>query len=637
MPIEELRGSGQLPSPKGVAFAVMEVCRREDATMDAVANVVQTDPALAGRLLRLANSAARAGRAVASVREAIVRLGLGTVRQVSLGFSLVDQYRDGPCEAFNYEDFWSRSLLMALAARELGELSRAASPDDLFACGLLAGIGSLALATVYPAEYSEVLRRAHREGGSLVALERQILQIDHNECTAELMRDYGIPKALAEPVFYHERPEASGFVEGSRPHRIVHLFFLASRIANLGLASDCGRGESISELMLLGGKIGLDADDLGALVDRIVQEWHEWSEMLQVPVRFIHPFAQLSRAAASKPGEFPDPSSFRVLVMEDDASTRLLLNGMLARMGHTVYSAANGEEALGMALEVQPQVVLIDGMMPGDEGLDFCRALRATDWGKSLFLILLTGVETDGRLAEAFESGVDDYLTKPVSVYALRARVRAASHHVMLMEAWEQDRAQLRQFAAELAITNRKLEHAALTDVLTGLPNRRAGMDALRQAWSASDRGGLPLTVLLIDVDQFKSINDHHGHAVGDRVLVELATVLRASARTDDHVCRMGGEEFLVVCRNADARSALVAAERLRLAVRSLEVEAGEARVRVTISVGVASREDDVDDVNALVVSADKALYAAKNAGRDRICIAAGGQVRCTQPKAAPP
>jgi two-component system, cell cycle response regulator len=635
MPIDELRDSGQLPSPKGVAFAVMEVCRREDATMDAVANVVQTDPALAGRLLRLANSAARAGRAVASVREAIVRLGLGTVRQVSLGFSLVDQYREGPCEAFHYEDFWSRSLLMALAARELGELSRAASPDDLFACGLLAGIGSLALATVYPAEYSEVLRRAHREGGSLVALERQLLQIDHNECTAELMRDYGIPKALAEPVYYHERPEASGFVEGSRPHRIVHLFFLASRIANLGLASDSGRAESVSELMLLGGKIGLDAEDLGALVDRIVQEWHEWSEMLQVPVRFIHPFAKLSRAAAAKPGEFPDPSSFRVLVMEDDPSTRLLLNGMLARMGHAVYSAANGEEALGLALEVQPQVVLIDGMMPGDEGLDFCRTLRATDWGKSIFLILLTGVETDGRLAEAFASGVDDYLTKPVSVYALRARVRAASHHVMLMEAWEQDRAQLKQFAAELAITNRKLEHAALTDVLTGLPNRRAGMDALRQAWSASERGGLPLTVLLIDVDRFKGINDSHGHAVGDRVLVELAAALRASARTDDHVCRMGGEEFLVVCRNADARSALVAAERLRLAVRSLEVAAGEARVRVTISVGVAAREDDTDDMDTLVASADKALYAAKNAGRDRICIAAAGQVRCTEPKAA--
>ena len=629
MPIEQLRNGGQLPTPKGVAFAVMEICRRDDATMDAVTNVVQTDPALAGRLLRLANSAARAGRPLASVREAIVRLGLRTVRQVTLGFSLVDQYRDGPCQAFNYQDFWSHSLLMALAARELGVLSRSASPDDLFGCGLLARVGALALATAYPTEYSEVLRRAEEGGDTLVALERECLQVDHNECTAELMSDYGIPKALAEPVYYHERPEESGFVEGSRPHAMVHLFFLASRIADLGLASETDRSDRISELMLLGGKIGLDTDELGALVDRIVKEWHEWSEMLQVPVRFIHPFAKLSNtAAAANAGAPSDAPSFRVLVIEDDASGRLLLNGMLSRLGHTVYSAANGDEGLGIALEVQPQVILIDGMLPDDEGLGFCRALRATDWGKPIYLLLLTGVEADGRLADAFDAGVDDYLLKPVSVYALRARIRAAAHHVMLLEAWERDRTQLRQFAAELAITNRRLEHAALTDVLTGLPNRRAGMDALSRAWSAAERNAQLLTVMLIDVDRFKGINDDHGHAVGDRVLVEVAAALKGAARADDHVCRMGGEEFLVVCRNADVRPVMVAAERMRQVVRSLSLGDGEAKVRVTISIGVASREPAMVDANALVMAADHALYAAKHAGRDRVCLASRGEVR---------
>ncbi|MFO8004714.1 HDOD domain-containing protein [Thioalkalivibrio sp.] len=633
MPIEQLRNGGQLPSPKGVAFAVMEVCRKEDATMDAVANVVQTDPALSGRLLRLANSAAHAARALASVREAIVRLGLRTVRQVTLGFSLVDQYRDGPCEAFNYQDFWSRSLLMALAARELGTLSRSASPDDLFGCGLLAQVGSLALATAYPAEYSDVLRRAERGDDTLVALERECLQIDHNECTAELLSDYGIPKALAEPVYYHERPEESGFVEGSRPHAMVHLFFLASRIADLGLAAEADPGERISELMFLGGKIGLDADELGALVDRIVKDWREWSELLQVPVRFIHPFARLSKtAAAAKPVASSEAPSFRVLVIEDDPSGRLLLNGMLSRLGHTVYSAANGEEGLGIALEVQPQVILIDGMLPDDEGLGFCRALRATDWGKPVYLLLLIDVEADGRLARAFEMGVDDYLIKPVSVYALRARIRAAAHHVMLLEAWERDRTQLRQFAAELAITNRRLEHAALTDVLTGLPNRRAGMDALARAWSAAERNAQPLTVMLIDVDRFKGINDDHGHAVGDRVLVEVGVALKGAARADDHVCRMGGEEFLVVCRNADVEPVLVAAERMREVVRSLRPGDGGAKVRVTVSIGVAAREAGMADANALVMAADQALYAAKHAGRDRVCLAAPGQVCHTQP-----
>jgi len=629
MPIEQLRNSGQLPSPKGVAFAVMEVCGREDASMDAVANVVQTDPALSGRLLRLANSAARAGRALASVREAVVRLGLRTVRQVTLGFSLVDQYRDGPCQGFNYQDFWSRSLLMALAARELGVLGRSASPDDLFACGLLAQVGSLALATAYPTEYSDVLHRAERGDDTLVALEREFLQIDHNECTAELMSDYGIPKALAEPIYYHERPEESDFVEGSRPHAMVHLFFLAGRIADLGLAAETDRGDRISELMFLGGRIGLDADGLGSLVDRIVAEWREWSEMLQVPVRFLHPFAKLSRAAAApKPGVSSDPPSFRVLVIEDDASGRMLLNGMLSRLGHTVYSAGSRDEGLGIALEVQPEVILIDGMLSDDAGLSFCRALRATDWGKPIYLLILIDAETDGRLADAFAAGVDDYLLKPVSVYALRARIRAAAHHVLLLEAWERDRTQLRQFAAELAITNRRLEHAALTDVLTGLPNRRAGVDALSGAWSAAERSGQPLTVMLIDVDRFKSINDDHGHAVGDRVLIEVARALKAAARADDHVCRMGGEEFLVICRNADVRPVVVAAERMCRVVRSLSLGDGERKVSVTISIGVASRETEMADANALVTAADHALYAAKHAGRDRVCLVSRGEVR---------
>ncbi|MBS0003079.1 MAG: HDOD domain-containing protein, partial [Thioalkalivibrio sp.] len=124
MPIEELRTSGRLPSPKGVALAVMRLARRDDVTMEKIAEVVQTDPAITGRLIRLANSALHAGRPVAALRDAVVRLGLCTVSQVTLGFSLVDQYRDGPCKAFDYERFWSRSLLMALAAREFGQRAR---------------------------------------------------------------------------------------------------------------------------------------------------------------------------------------------------------------------------------------------------------------------------------------------------------------------------------------------------------------------------------------------------------------------------------------------------------------------------------------------------------------------------------
>ena len=161
--IKQLQLTGQLPSPKGVALAIMQISQREDAVLGEVAKVVQTDPALSSRLLRLANSASNAscnsGRALVSIEEAVLRLGMKTVRQLATGFSLVDQYTRGPCEGFDYPGFWSHSLLVAVASQELGKAIRAGAPDELISCGLLAQIGELAMATVYPLEYAAILKQ----------------------------------------------------------------------------------------------------------------------------------------------------------------------------------------------------------------------------------------------------------------------------------------------------------------------------------------------------------------------------------------------------------------------------------------------------------------------------------------------
>jgi diguanylate cyclase (GGDEF)-like protein len=280
-----------------------------------------------------------------------------------------------------------------------------------------------------------------------------------------------------------------------------------------------------------------------------------------------------------------------------------------------------------MALEVMPQIVITDWLMPVMDGLEFCRALRATEWGQSMYVIMLTGLEAESEIVDAFEAGVDDYVTKPLNVRALRARMRAALHYVKLLENWEGDRAQLKQFAAELAISNRKLEYYALTDLLTGLQNRRAGMNDLAQAWSAANRSGQPVAVMMIDIDRFKSVNDTYGHAVGDKVLIEVATAIRAAARKADSVCRMGGEEFLVVCRNTELKATLQAAERLRKKVNALRIKAAAAEIQVSLSIGVAIRESDMPEADALVNAADKALYAAKLSGRNRTCLITHGKV----------
>lgn len=619
MTIEELRASGRLPSPKGVALSVMRLSRRDDVTMEKIAEVVQTDPALTGRLIRLANSALHAGRPVAAVRDAVVRLGLCTVTRVTLGFSLVDQYRDGPCKAFDYERFWSRSLLMALAAREFGARARLRGVEELFACGLLADIGSLALATACPSEYGEVLRRAEQGDAPLLHLERQVLQTDHDECTAELLREFGIPETLAEPVYYHRCPAASGFAPGSRPERILQTLALASRVADLGFASEAARAELRSALMTEAAQIGLDAESLDTLMERIVGDWHEWSQLLRVPVRFAQPFARMSGSEPVLRDHGHDPVPLRVLLIEEDPSSRLLLSGIVSRLGHTVYPAVNREEALALALEVVPQVVITDCARPAGDDLEFCHSLRATDWGRSVYLIALTGAEGEAGSPEQLGLDADDYLPGPVSVPLMRLRLRTASRHVSLLQERERDRARLARLASDLAVSNRRLEEAALTDPLTNLPNRCAGMEFLARAWSAADRYGQPLAMMMIDVDGLQAINGLHGHRTGDEVVIAVASVLRASGRRCDHISRMGGAEFLVICPNTQTGSLHAVAERLHDAVHALGITAGGQAVPVTIGIGLASREGDMHDPEALIRAADRALRAAKKAGQDRI------------------
>ncbi len=611
-------------------MAILEICQREDATTADIARVVQTDPALSGRLIRQANWLAQRGRSIASVTEAIHHMGLVAVRNLALGFSLVDQNLHGLCDGFDYQRFWSHSLLMGLAMKRFGELGHGGLPDELFSCGLMARIGVLGLATAYPIEYA-ALTVNQLSPSELVEHERRLLQTDHNELTAALLLDWGIPEVLVESAFWHETPADSGFSEGSRPFKLSHLFHMARCVADLCLAPETERNALTTNLMRQAGGLGLDADDFGVLVDGLAAQWQEWGSLLKVPATDLPPFAEM--ASPPKSGDDTSPSTLRVLIVDDDPTARNMMKSLLGKsLGHNVTTASNGKEALAIAVQVMPQIVLTDWRMPVMDGIEFCRALRAADWGQTMYVIMLTGVDSDEDVNKAFESGVDDYVAKPINLRALRARMRAAWHYVKLLESWEKDRAQLKQFAADLAISHRRLEHVALTDLLTDMPNRRSGMQSLARAWKASDRSGQPLSVLLIDIDRFKKVNDNHGHAIGDVLLKEVAKVIQSSARQDDSVCRLGGEEFLVICGNASLSSAYQAAERLRKKVAELRIQVGDAELQTSVSVGVASKETGTADEDALVHAADQALYGAKNAGRDRACVLQNGKLVHHQP-----
>ncbi|MBK9661692.1 MAG: diguanylate cyclase [Nitrosomonas sp.] len=623
--INQLKISALLPSPKGVALALLEACRREDANISQIAKLIQTDPALSGRLIQRANATNLATRSITSVLDAVSRVGLTVVKQLAMGFSLIDQYQKGPCKQFDYQEFWSHSLLMAIAMQELGKTTRISSPDELFACGLMARIGCLALATIYPDKYAELIGKL-TPGTLLIELEQQSLQTDHNELTAAMLLNFGVPGIYVEAAYFHETPSESDFSEGSRPYQIVHLLYLAKQIADFGLAKESEQNNRISELILLGGKIGLDTEAFGTFIDQVMQEWQSWGKMLKLSgVEPPPPFHKMMNASAPRQENVNDSSSLRILLVEDDPTSLVLVEGLLSNiLGHTVFTASNGQQALSLSMEVLPHVVITDWLMPVMSGLELTRSLRATEWGQNLYIIMLTSIEDEEEIITAFDAGVDDYVTKPINIRAFRARLRATWHYRQLQETWERDREQLKRFAAELAVTNRKLKHYALTDVLTELPNRRAGMESLSEAWSIASRTDQLMAVMLIDIDHFKRINDNYGHAIGDKVLQEVASSIRNIARKGDTFCRMGGEEFLVVCHNGntDAKSAVLFAERLRQHVKEQKINIDDIQIQTSISIGVALKEAGMKSEDHLVNAADKALYAAKNAGRNKVFLA---------------
>ncbi|MBS4099602.1 MAG: diguanylate cyclase [Sulfuricella sp.] len=625
---EEIKATGQLPSPKGVALAVINLIRREDVTMPEVAKVVQSDPALSGRVLKLANSAhAGMRRPIASISEAVSVLGFPTLRQIALGLSVLSNYRSGQCKNFNYQDFWSGSLATAIATQLLSTNAKT-SPEETFICGLLGNIGRLALATLFPEAYSEILEKtANADFATVEKAEYAAFATTQRELTTALLLDWGLPKLFVNAVYFHEVPEEGGFEEGSRDYVLTYALHLATRLARVCLTQAEERRKLLPDLYRMAAKLGIDAEQLASLTDRIVAEWQSWGKILDVPTQALPPFAEIAASLPALPetsgnGNGQGKDAFRILLVDDSPSILQFVSAVLSAAGHIVATAESGKAALESALEFRPQIIITDWVMPEMDGISLCKALRATQAGRRIYLILLTALDDEAHLVEAFEAGVDDYIVKPLNEKVIKARMRAGERVIRLQEEIEREREEIRRYAAELAVTNRRLQEAALTDPLTTLPNRRYGMDRMEQEWAVSLRNKRMLACLMIDIDRFKQINDNHGHDVGDAVLRQSAKILRDSARTQDLVCRLGGEEFLVICPDTSPPAALQCAERIRKTFEAAFFQVENERLRVTVSIGVAGRGKSMTHFDQMFKAADQALYAAKAQGRNRVLFA---------------
>ncbi|MCX8085768.1 MAG: diguanylate cyclase [Rhodocyclaceae bacterium] len=626
--LQELKTIGDLPSPKGAALAVMRLARKEDVSIAELSRVVQTDPALVGRLIKAANSTQTgAHRPIAAVQDALLLLGIPTVRYLALSFSLISGYSTGACAAFDYRRYWSHVLACAVAAQALAAQTRVAPAEELFSVGLLSRIGELALATVFPADYARVLERWRADkSASLRALEDEAFAMNHVELTAAMMLDWGLPRLFVDPIYVHEAPENAPFSSESRQYRLTWLLALARLIADICLAGDAERRGLMAGLFRLGSKLSLESEPLIALCDHVVHDWREWARELKIDAQDVPPFEELSKPPAApelSQSGMPDAThiagGLRVLVADDDKSIRNLLKAMLSQSGYDVHEAADGQQAFERALELKPHILITDWMMPGLDGVELTRQLRQTKLGRGIYILILTALEAEDKLVEAFEAGVDDFMSKPLNMRVLGARLRAGQRVVMLQQEIERDREEIRRFAAELAVTNRRLQEAALTDVLTGFPNRRYAIERFQQEWQAANRSHRPLSCLIIDVDHFKSINDTHGHDVGDLVLKGIAQAIKNGVRAQDVVCRTGGDEFLVICPDTELAAALVCGERVRRAAATMKLSTGTLMLKISVSIGVAMREPGMADIDALIKRADEGLYLAKQKGRNAV------------------
>ncbi len=656
---DELKTTGKLPSPSGVALRIMELCRKDDVGVPELAKVVQADPALTGRLVKFANSAmAGPRRPVVAIADAIRVLGMNTVRQLALGFSVLGQHRAGACPAFDYNVFWSRSLASAIGANALCLRTRAAAADEAFTCGLLLRIGSLALASLYPEGYGDVLANNAGTPDRLLEYERKQLSTDHLEITAALLEEWMLPRVFVNAVYHHEAPQEAQYPDGSREAVLCNVMQLSASIGLFCTASDPERRQMLPDMVFGAARIGIDAEALSMLMDQVVIEWQEWGKILEVRTTEIAPFHTIAESArdtemtdrtptltlvnggaGAAPGTDAAgvvaatiasnaPDSLRVLVVDDDATILHIVSRLLQDQGHQVTTARDGQEALRVAMREHPQLIVCDWMMPEMDGVTLCRALRETQEGRHIYFLLLTGLEKEEHLVEAFDAGVDDFMSKPVSAKVLLARLRAGQRVIRLQQEAARDSQSLRRFATELAVANRRLRQAALTDPLTGLPNRRYAMERLEQEWSAATRNQRTFTVMMVDIDRFRSVNDTFGHDAGDQVLRQVAMALRKAARSEDVICRLGGEEFLVISPDTPLPAAIRLAERLRQAVCSAPSHPGASATPLSVSVGVAERAPTMLKPDDLMKAADEVLFHAQRLGGNRIQAAGQGVVR---------
>jgi two-component system, cell cycle response regulator len=598
--LEKIKSMPDLPSPSESAVKIIRLAENDSLSLSELESAVKADPAFAARLLRIANSGRKrlGGRPIIAIKDALATLGLPAVRGLALGF-------------------WLHSLALAQAFQTVSLSLKPAPRDEAFSVGLLANIGQLALACVIPEPYGKVLEsNLLSPPCHLADKERAVLGLDRWELSAELMKGWGFPDIYTEPVAKHRQPYIDVEQMGTRPFNLACALALAADIADIIIYPALRTPEKMTELYRHGARISLEDEDLIEVGNAITQEWQEWVELLGLTntpeMNFSWVAEAYSDAQLLTKSVTTVATGLTVLIVEDDKLIQAQLTTLLSNAGYQVITADNGSSALKICHTQMPDIIIADWLMPVMDGLELVRRVRERANVLQPYFLILTSRNEDENLIEAYGSGADDYLAKPIRATTLLARMKAGERILLLQREASRLYTAMRDVANELSASNRRLQTLATTDELTGFPNRRHAIERLQQEWSASSRHSSALSCLVLDIDAFKAINEMLGQEKGDAVLKEISKIIRTTMRTEDIVCRVGGDEFWILCPNTSADVAESCAVRLRSAIKALSFY--DIANPISINIGTAERSPSMEDSIQMIEAAHRVLMTVKHA-----------------------
>ncbi|MBS1190576.1 MAG: response regulator [Rhodocyclaceae bacterium] len=320
-----------------------------------------------------------------------------------------------------------------------------------------------------------------------------------------------------------------------------------------------------------------------------------------------------------------DNFRLRILVVDGDYVSRCQLSALVRQSGHEALEATDGIDGLAKAREFHPDII-VHHPAAGISGTSLVRELRAAEGDYRPYFLLVVAAADKHRLLTTLDLGIDDFIDKPLRPDMVAAQLRAGQQIVRLLQENENHRRKLQEYSDELISSHLRLRELTMLDDLTGLPNRRHAMELIQQEWAAAARDALPLSCMAIDLNGLKQINDEQGLERGDVVLKTVAAIMRKYLPPQDTVCRISGDEFLVIRPGAALNASLACGDKLVSLIGSFNIHAEGCPLG--LSIGLAERRAGVDGPQELIRLAEQAMHHAKQAGRNLIFSAHAGEPR---------